>query len=209
MDQSRRTVPYTVGPGVTPDLLTQPPMSTAGARGLSAGGPAIHRRWGITPRPENACRPQDRQSVSVMVHCCRDFYRLRFAPSGCVTGWRATFGSGWRLASASGVHAWAGPCASAQMAYAPHHRAGATTLYPGNRSWTRPSGLRWGARLQGERCGSRCARAHLDSAKKASLWLDCGLQGRRRCQLLSARRSNAASRCQRASIGCLAFSPLR
>jgi len=26
--------------------------------------------------------------------------------------------------------------------------------------------------LQGERCGSKCARAHLDSAKKASLWLD-------------------------------------
>jgi len=31
--------------------------------------------------------------------------------------------------------------------------------------------------LQGERCGSKCARAHLDSAKKASLWLDCSLQG--------------------------------
>jgi len=31
--------------------------------------------------------------------------------------------------------------------------------------------------LQGERCGSKCAGAHLDSAKKASLWLDCGLQG--------------------------------
>ena len=30
-----------------------------------------------------------------------------------------------------------------------------------------------------ERCGSKCARAHLDSAKKASLWLDCGLQGER------------------------------
>ena len=32
--------------------------------------------------------------------------------------------------------------------------------------------------LQGERCGSKCARAHLDSAKRASFWLDCGLQGR-------------------------------
>ena len=30
-----------------------------------------------------------------------------------------------------------------------------------------------------ERCGSRCACAHLDSAKKASLWLACGLQGGR------------------------------
>ena len=34
-----------------------------------------------------------------------------------------------------------------------------------------------GVRWQGERCGSRCARAHLDRAKKASLCLDCGLQG--------------------------------
>ena len=60
-----------------------------------------------------------------------------------------------------------------------------------------------------ERCGSKCARARLDSAKKASLWLDCGLQGRRRCGLLSARRSNAASARQRGPIGCGALSPVR
>ena len=66
-------------------------------------------------------------------------------------------------------------------------------------------GMRW----QGERCGSRCARARLDSSKKASLWLDWGLQGRRRCALRSARRSNAAGVRQRSSIGCGALSPMR
>jgi len=59
-----------------------------------------------------------------------------------------------------------------------------------------------------ERCGSKCARAHLDSAKKASLWLDCGLRGRQRCGLLPARRSNAAGVRQRGSIGCVALSPV-
>jgi len=63
--------------------------------------------------------------------------------------------------------------------------------------------------LQGERCGSKCARAHLDRAKKASLWLDCGWQGRRRGGLLPARRSNAAGVRQRGSIGYVALSPLR
>jgi len=53
-----------------------------------------------------------------------------------------------------------------------------------------------GVRWQGEHCGSKCARAHLDSAKKASLWLDCGLQGER-CGLLSARRSIAVGVRQR------------
>jgi hypothetical protein len=38
----------TVGPGITPDLLTLP---MEGARGLQAF--ALYRRWGITPRPEN------------------------------------------------------------------------------------------------------------------------------------------------------------
>ncbi len=47
---------YTVGPGITPDLLTPP--NRAGARGLmpgttEAGPPSKHRRWGLAPRPEN------------------------------------------------------------------------------------------------------------------------------------------------------------
>jgi hypothetical protein len=41
---------YTVGPGVTPDLLTSRiPKQCRTARGL-------YRRWGITPRPENKAK---------------------------------------------------------------------------------------------------------------------------------------------------------
>jgi triacylglycerol lipase len=47
---------YTVGPGVTPDLLT-PRRDAKGARGL-------YRRWGIAPRPENAGRNARRAMCS-------------------------------------------------------------------------------------------------------------------------------------------------
>jgi hypothetical protein len=40
---------YTVGPGVTPDLLTLFGLNQRSARGL-------YRRWGITPRPENKAK---------------------------------------------------------------------------------------------------------------------------------------------------------
>jgi len=40
-----------------------------------------------------------------------------------------------------------------------------------------PEWAAMGCADKAKRCGSRCARAHLDSAKKASLWLDCSLQG--------------------------------
>ena len=52
--------------------------------------------------------------------------------------------------------------------------------------------------LQGEHCGSKCARAHLDSVKKASLWLDCGLQGER-----------CGSRCARARLDSAKKASLR
>ena len=43
---------YTVGPGITPDLLTHGfLLETRGARGL--GVAPFYRRWGIAPRPEN------------------------------------------------------------------------------------------------------------------------------------------------------------
>jgi hypothetical protein len=54
-NHARRGIPLslirtlTVGSGITPDLLTPP---KAGARGLGPSG--HHRRWGISPRPENA-----------------------------------------------------------------------------------------------------------------------------------------------------------
>ena len=44
---------YTVGFGLSPNLLTLP-LGTAGARGL-ASRPA-YRRWGIAPRPEIIAR---------------------------------------------------------------------------------------------------------------------------------------------------------
>jgi hypothetical protein len=42
---------YTVGPGITPDLLTFPMVREALA---GFGNSPIYRRWGIAPRPENA-----------------------------------------------------------------------------------------------------------------------------------------------------------
>jgi hypothetical protein len=45
----------TVGSGFAPDLLT-PPMLLAGARGLvdDLSAKRTYRRWGISPRPEDA-----------------------------------------------------------------------------------------------------------------------------------------------------------
>ena len=42
---------YTVGPGITPDLLTPWTTWSKGARGLEHR--CLYRRWGIAPRPEN------------------------------------------------------------------------------------------------------------------------------------------------------------
>ena len=43
-----------------------------------------------------------------------------------------------------------------------------------------------------ERRGSRPASAGLDGVKKAGLWPDCALQGRRRCRLMPVRLRPAA-----------------
>jgi len=46
---------YTVGPGITPDLLTHAPGQDPGSLALAGFGMSpIYRRWGIAPRPENA-----------------------------------------------------------------------------------------------------------------------------------------------------------
>ena len=45
---------YTVGPGITPGLLTLPAWSKDHAGKRSRARHACHyRRWGIAPRPEN------------------------------------------------------------------------------------------------------------------------------------------------------------
>ena len=41
---------YTVGPGITPDLLT-PGIASEALAGF--GISPVYRRWGIAPRPEN------------------------------------------------------------------------------------------------------------------------------------------------------------
>jgi hypothetical protein len=46
---------YTVGPGITPDLLTHPAEESLVRMALAGFGMSpIYRRWGIAPRPENA-----------------------------------------------------------------------------------------------------------------------------------------------------------
>jgi len=49
----------TVGSGVAPDLLTLP---LEGARGLMIA--IIHRRWGLSPRPENGLTMPSRAAGS-------------------------------------------------------------------------------------------------------------------------------------------------
>lgn len=41
---------YTVGSGISPDLLT----SQVALKALAGSGQARYRRWGISPRPENS-----------------------------------------------------------------------------------------------------------------------------------------------------------
>ena len=43
---------YTVGSGITPDLLT-PPARQLG-KALAGSGRNPYRRWGLSPRPENS-----------------------------------------------------------------------------------------------------------------------------------------------------------
>ncbi|SDE91893.1 hypothetical protein SAMN04488117_101724 [Celeribacter baekdonensis] len=56
---------YTVGPGVTPDLLSQGasvkvPVALAGLHQRLRV--VAYRRWGISPRPERFCGPNDRDA---------------------------------------------------------------------------------------------------------------------------------------------------
>jgi len=45
---------YTVGPGITPDLLT--PLPKGNGRSRADALARDYRRWGISPRPENVHR---------------------------------------------------------------------------------------------------------------------------------------------------------
>jgi SAM-dependent methyltransferase len=86
----------TVGPGIAPDLLTLLALRPKGARGLTQTEVCAYRRWGISPRPENAVgntptratifdRTLNLQSLRVPPHdASEEFYRgliaLAYAP---------------------------------------------------------------------------------------------------------------------------------
>jgi hypothetical protein len=63
---------YTVGPGVSPDLLTPPHFEE-----MSGTARGLYRRWGITPRPENYWQKHQRRShrpMRLLVQVRIEFY---------------------------------------------------------------------------------------------------------------------------------------
>src|ERR1700733_4440275 len=70
----------TVGPGISPGLLTPPPDQEDG-RSRADAIPRHHRRWGLSPRPENAC-PEFRPGVGTIKRSTRNWQGP--AKAGCL-----------------------------------------------------------------------------------------------------------------------------